>query len=151
MLFVRYKFWHIEHNNTTLCTHFSKLSLVSVWHLMKQQKGALSNLYSTNCSDAPSVVWNPHFVLVLLVIPIFISISQKAAEIINAWFDIWNKYLYYYFVSFCEDDIWQKISLITILIEEKKTGNITDKNDAQAETKQTPGYHYQSLTWSLFK
>ena len=29
MLFVRYKFRHIEHNNTTLCTHFSNLSLVT--------------------------------------------------------------------------------------------------------------------------
>ena len=28
MLFIRYKFRHIEHNNnTTLCTHFSNLSL----------------------------------------------------------------------------------------------------------------------------
>ena len=31
MLFVRYKFRHLEHNNTTLCTHFSDLSLVRIW------------------------------------------------------------------------------------------------------------------------
>ena len=32
IFFVRYKFRHIGHNNTTLCTHFSNLSPVSVWH-----------------------------------------------------------------------------------------------------------------------
>ena len=31
------------------------------------QNGAVSNLYTTNCSVAPSVVWNPHFILVHLV------------------------------------------------------------------------------------
>ena len=62
MLFVRYKFRHIEHNNTTLYT------LVRVWHLSKtQQDGAVSNLHGTNCSGAPSVVWNPHFLLIHLV------------------------------------------------------------------------------------
>ena len=29
--------------------------------------GAVSNLYSTNCSGAPSVVWKSHFILVYLV------------------------------------------------------------------------------------
>ena len=39
MLFVRYKFRHIEHNNTTLRTpHFFNLSLVRVWHLLMSQK-----------------------------------------------------------------------------------------------------------------
>ena len=33
---------------------------------MTQQNGAVSNLYDTNCSGAPSVVWNPHFILVHL-------------------------------------------------------------------------------------
>ena len=27
------------------------------------KNGAVSNLYSTNCSGTPSVVWNPHFIL----------------------------------------------------------------------------------------
>ena len=68
MLFVRYKFRHIEHNNTTLCTHFSNLSLVRVSHsLMTQQNSALSNFHSTTGSGSPSVVWNPHFILVHLV------------------------------------------------------------------------------------
>ena len=41
MLFVRYKFRHIEHRNTTLCTHFSNLSLVRVRHsLMTRQNDA---------------------------------------------------------------------------------------------------------------
>ena len=61
MLFARYKFRHIEHN-TTPCPHFSDLSLVRVWHLLTTlQNGAVSNLYNTNCSGAPSVVWNLHF------------------------------------------------------------------------------------------
>ena len=64
MLLVWYKFRHIEHNNTTLCIHFSNLSPVRVWHLMTQQNDAVSNLYSINCSGAPSVVWNPHSILV---------------------------------------------------------------------------------------
>ena len=65
MLFVRCKFRHIEHNNTTLCTHFSNLSLVRVWHwLTTQQNGTVLNLYSTNCPGAPSVVTNPNFILV---------------------------------------------------------------------------------------
>ena len=34
--------------------------------LMTQQNDTVSNLYSTNCSGAPSVVWNPHFKLVHL-------------------------------------------------------------------------------------
>ena len=68
MLFVRYKFRHIEQNNTTLCTHFSNLSPVRVWHLLTtQQNGAVSSLYSKNCSGAPSIVWNPHFILAHLV------------------------------------------------------------------------------------
>ena len=45
MLFVRYKFRLIEHNNTTLCTHFSNSSLARVWHSSTtQQKDAVSNL-----------------------------------------------------------------------------------------------------------
>ena len=70
MLFVRYKFHHIEHNNTTLCIiHFSNLSLLRVWHLlMSQQNGAVSNFYTTNCSGALSVVWNPYFILAHLVL-----------------------------------------------------------------------------------
>ena len=35
--------------------------------LMTQQNFAKSNLYSTNCSGAPSIVWSPHFILVHLV------------------------------------------------------------------------------------
>ena len=71
MLFVRYKFRDIEHNNTTLCTHFSNSSLVHAWHLlMTQQDDAVSNLCDTNCSRAPSVVWNPHFILVHLFVKI---------------------------------------------------------------------------------
>ena len=67
MLFVRYKFRHIQHN-TTLFIHFSNLSLVCIWHLlMTQQNGVVANLHSTNCSGAPSVVWNPHFIFVYLV------------------------------------------------------------------------------------
>ena len=38
MLFVRYKFRHIKNNNTTLCTHFSNLSLVRMRHLLKTQQ-----------------------------------------------------------------------------------------------------------------
>ena len=54
--------------NTTLCTHFSNLSFVRVWRLLKtQQNSTVSNLQSTNCSGAPSVVWNSHFKLVSLV------------------------------------------------------------------------------------
>ena len=46
----------------------SNLSLVRVWHLlMTQQNSTLSNLYSTNCSGVPSVVWNPYLILVHLV------------------------------------------------------------------------------------
>ena len=67
MLFFQNKFRHIEQNNTTLCTHFSNLSPVRIWHLLTQQNIAAPNLYSTNCSVAPSVVWNPHFILVNLV------------------------------------------------------------------------------------
>ena len=69
MLFVRYKFRHVEHNNTTPCIQFSNLSLVRVRHLLTtQQNCAVSNLYSTNCSGAPSVVSNPYFTLVHLVV-----------------------------------------------------------------------------------
>ena len=64
MLFVRYKFWHIVHNNTTLSTHSSNLSLARIWNLlMTRQNGAVSNLCSTNCSGAPSVVWNPQHLI----------------------------------------------------------------------------------------
>ena len=44
MFFILYKFRHIEHNKTTLGTHFSNLSLVHVRNLlMTQQNGAVSN------------------------------------------------------------------------------------------------------------
>ena len=66
MLFVRYKFLHIEHN--TLRTQFSSLSLMRVWHLSTtQQYVAVSNLHCKNCSGAPSVDWNSHFTLAHLV------------------------------------------------------------------------------------
>ena len=58
MIFARYKFRHIEHNNTTLCTHFQFITRARL------TLGAVSNLHSTNCSCAPSVVWNLHFILV---------------------------------------------------------------------------------------
>ena len=38
MLFVRYKFQHIEHNNTSPRIHFPNLSLVRVWRLLKTTK-----------------------------------------------------------------------------------------------------------------
>ena len=60
----------IEHNNTTLYTHFSNLSrltLVHVWHLMTQQNDAVSNPYNTNCTSAPSIIWNRHYILAHLV------------------------------------------------------------------------------------
>ena len=67
MLFVRYKFRQIEHNNKTLCTHFpiyhSCVSDTCWWH----KNGAVPNLHNTNCSGAPPVVWNPHLILVHLV------------------------------------------------------------------------------------
>ena len=67
-LFVRYKFRHIEQDNTTLRTHFSNLQLVHVWHLLvTQQNSAVLSLYGTNCSGAPSVVWNSHFIFVHLI------------------------------------------------------------------------------------
>ena len=48
--------------------HTCNLSLVRTWHLsMTQRNGSVSNLYSANCSGAPSVVWNPHLILVHLV------------------------------------------------------------------------------------
>ena len=82
MFFVRYKFRHFEHNNTTLCTHFSNISLVSLWlMLMTQQNGAVSNIYSTNCSGAPSVVWNPHFLLVHMVKSTTLYIINYTAHI----------------------------------------------------------------------
>ena len=62
------KFRRFVHNNTTLCTHFSNLLLVRARHLsMTQQSGAVPNLRGTNCSRAPSVVRNPHFILAHLV------------------------------------------------------------------------------------
>lgn len=68
MLFVQYKFQHIEYNNTTLCTHFTNLSLMHVWHLlMTEQNYAVSNLYSINFIGVSSVVWNPYFILLHLV------------------------------------------------------------------------------------
>ena len=68
MLFVWYKFRHVERNNIVLCSHLSNLSLVRIQHLlMTQQNAAVSNFCSTNCSGAPSVVWNPHFILIHLV------------------------------------------------------------------------------------
>ena len=74
MFFVRYKRRHIEHN-TTLCTHFSKLSLVRIRHLlMTLQNDAVSNLFAqTALFGAPSVVWKPHFILVHQVHRVIIS------------------------------------------------------------------------------
>ena len=46
MLFVRYKFGHIKHNNTTLSKHFSNLSLVHVWHLLMTQKMAQCQIFT---------------------------------------------------------------------------------------------------------
>ena len=101
--FVRYKFRHIEHNNTTLCMHFSDLSLVYIWHLsMTQQNGAVSNRYSTNCSSAPSVVWNPHFILVHLVNhftnPIFLRYLTTIANKLS-----WVNEL---IINLCSRTIW---------------------------------------------
>ena len=67
MHFVRYKFRHIEHDNTTLCNTFPIYHPCSSdtcwWH----HKMTVSNLYSTNCSGSPTVVWNRCFILVHLV------------------------------------------------------------------------------------
>ena len=88
MLFVRYKFRHIEHNNTTLCTQFSNLLQFSnfplstsalVWHLsMTQQNAVVSNLYSANCSGAPSdirISYTPGSFDQRMVIRVFIDHS----------------------------------------------------------------------------
>ena len=71
-------YWTQQHN--TIHTLFN-LSLVRVWHLLvKQQNGVVSNFYSTNCSSAPSVVWNPHFILVHPVITLYILLTKSMCK-----------------------------------------------------------------------
>ena len=51
-----------------------------IWHLLitQQNGGAVSNLYNTNCSGAPSAVRNPLFILVHLVfLYILIKVSSN--------------------------------------------------------------------------
>ena len=63
VLFVRFKFRYIEYNNTTL--HNVHTCLIS--HSCASDTCWWQNLYSTNCSGAPSVVRNLHFIFVYLV------------------------------------------------------------------------------------
>ena len=141
MLFVRYKFWLIEHNNTTLSVHFSNLSLVCVWHLsMTQQNGAVLNLRTTNCSVAPSVVWNPHFVLVHLII----SREWKLQNCYNVAliFLTWTRFQNDQFYDRSFWDWHQFLKLSSMFIRGQDVTTVTDL------CKKLRSFKYFTLQWT---